>query len=157
MYLSSNFGKLHRYLSKLCLLSVLQQHVIQNAKMVGSASDLENAGVHLAMGVDTVIKVSKTQTSRSLERQGVWKQTKLIWDSSSPGSNAPWNNHLNSLDLWPYCQKVHGLVDLHACRRMGWSICTEMCCENLRESCPLENTLFMCYVNIVFSSITDSF
>jgi len=60
------------------LLSVLQQHVIQNAKMVGSASDLENADVHLAMGVDTVIKVSKTQASDSLERQDVWKQAKLM-------------------------------------------------------------------------------
>lgn len=29
--------------------------------MVGSASDLENADVHLAMGVDTVIKVNKSQ------------------------------------------------------------------------------------------------
>lgn len=34
--------------------------------MVGSASDLENADVHLAMGVDTVIKVSKIQTGDSL-------------------------------------------------------------------------------------------
>ncbi|KAF4794255.1 hypothetical protein TURU_103192 [Turdus rufiventris] len=31
-------------------------HVIQNAKMGESASDLENADVHLGMGVDTVIK-----------------------------------------------------------------------------------------------------
>lgn len=157
MYLSSNFGKLYQYLSKLCLLSVLQQHVIQNAKMVGSASDLENADVHQAMGVDTVIKVSKTLTSDSLEIQGVWKQTKLIWDSWSPRSNALWNNDLNSLDLWPYCQKMPVLEDLHACRRMGWSICTEMCCESLRKFCPLKNTLFMCYVNILVSSITDSF
>ncbi|KAJ7405321.1 hypothetical protein WISP_140353 [Willisornis vidua] len=31
-------------------------HVIQNAKMVGNASDLENADVHQGMGVDTVTK-----------------------------------------------------------------------------------------------------
>ena len=124
--------------------------------MVGSASGLENADVHLAMGVDTVIKVSKTQTSDSLERQEVWKQTKLIQDSSNPGSNALWNNDLNSLDLWPYCQKMHGLEDVRACGRMEWSICTEMCCKTLREFCPLENTFFMCYVNILFSSMTDS-
>ncbi|KAJ7407707.1 hypothetical protein BTVI_62276 [Pitangus sulphuratus] len=31
-------------------------HVIQNAKTVESASDLENADVHLGMEVDTVIK-----------------------------------------------------------------------------------------------------
>lgn len=68
MYLRSNFAKLHHCLSKLCFLCVLQQHVIQNAKMVGSALDLENADVRLAMGVDTVIKVSKTQISDRLER-----------------------------------------------------------------------------------------
>lgn len=57
MYLSSNFSNIHQYLSNLSLLSILQLPVIQNAKMVESASDLENADVHLAMGVDTVIKV----------------------------------------------------------------------------------------------------
>lgn len=57
LYLSSNFSKIHQYLSKLSLLSVLQLHVIQNAKMGESASDLENADVLLGMGVDTVIKV----------------------------------------------------------------------------------------------------
>lgn len=57
IYLSSNFSKIHQYLSSLSLLSVLQLHVIQNAKMGESASDLENADVHLGMGVDTVIKV----------------------------------------------------------------------------------------------------
>lgn len=42
--------------------------------MVGSVWGLENADVHLAMGVDTVIRVSKTQTSDSLGRLQVWKQ-----------------------------------------------------------------------------------
>lgn len=57
MYLSSNSIKIHKYISNLSLLSVLQLHVIQNAKMEESASDLENADVLLGMGVDTVIKV----------------------------------------------------------------------------------------------------
>lgn len=57
MYLSSNLSKIHQYLSNLSLLTVFQLHVIQNAKMGESASDLENADVHLGMGVDTVIKV----------------------------------------------------------------------------------------------------
>lgn len=57
MYLSSNFSKIHQYLSNLSLLSVLQLHVIQNAKMGESACDLGNADVLLDMGVDTVIKV----------------------------------------------------------------------------------------------------
>lgn len=61
MYLSSNFSNIHQYLSNLSLLSILQLPVIQNAKMVESASDLENADVHLAMGVDTVIKVRPKQ------------------------------------------------------------------------------------------------
>lgn len=61
MYLSSNFSNIHQYLSNLSLLSVLQLRVIQNAKMVESASGLENADVHLAMGVDTVIKVRPKQ------------------------------------------------------------------------------------------------
>lgn len=131
MCLSSSFGELHQYLCKICLLSILQQHVIQNAKMVGSASDLENADVHLAMGVDTVIKVSKAQTSDSLERQEVWKHTNLIWHSSSPGLM-----HFEIITLIPLTllSKMCGLEDLRACRRMGWSICTETCCENLRES-----------------------
>ncbi|RMC05052.1 hypothetical protein DUI87_18233 [Hirundo rustica rustica] len=38
------------------LLHIAMLHAIQNAKMGESASDLENADVHLGMAVDTVIK-----------------------------------------------------------------------------------------------------
>lgn len=69
MDLSSNFSKIHQYLCNFSLLSVLQLHVIQNAKMGESASDLENAGVHLGMGVDIAIKVRPKEAVAWIDKE----------------------------------------------------------------------------------------
>lgn len=70
MDLSSNFSKIDQHLSSwFFLLSVLQLRVIQNAKMGESAFDLENADVHLDMGVDTAIKVRPKEAVAWIDKE----------------------------------------------------------------------------------------